>query len=310
MWKRKELKAKARQVVKKNYWTAIVVCFLIALLTGEFGNSIIGIWQSDDSMDPNYLINNESIIITDESNEDKLQEIKEIDAKIEEKKQNLNEMQLKVLEAIEANLNSITKSHKYIFKVWDAVESFNLNQAGLGIGISLTAVIAFAFTIIIANPLIVAGRRYFIKARKRNNAKIGIIEEIFKRKNWLNVAVIMFLKNIYNSLWYLTIIGGIIKTYEYRMIPYILAENPRIKRKEAFKLSKQMMKGNKWRTFVLDLSFVGWNILSVFTFGLLNILYVNPYKASTLAELYMALRNQAISAQYEYYENLNDKTLK
>lgn len=310
MWKRKELKAKARQVVKKNYWTAIVVCFLIALLTGEFGNSIIGIWQSDDSMDPNYLINNESIIITDESNEDKLQEIKEIDAKIEEKKQNLNEMQLKVLEAIEANLNSITKSHKYIFKVWDAVESFNLNQAGLGIGISLTAVIAFAFTIIIANPLIVAGRRYFIKARKRNNAKIGIIEEIFKRKNWLNVAVIMFLKNIYNSLWYLTIIGGMIKTYEYRMIPYILAENPRIKRKEAFKLSKQMMKGNKWRTFVLDLSFVGWNILSVFTFGLLNILYVNPYKASTLAELYMALRNQAISAQYEYYENLNDKTLK
>ena len=310
MWKRKELKAKARQVVKKNYWTAIVVCFLIALLTGEFGNSIIGIWQSDDSMDPNYLINNERIIITDESNEDKLQEIREIDAKIEEEKQNLNEMQLKVLEAIEANLNSITKSHKYIFKVWDAVESFNLNQAGLGIGISLTAVIAFAFTIIIANPLIVAGRRYFIKARKRNNAKIGIIEEIFKRKNWLNVAVIMFFKNIYNSLWYLTIIGGIIKTYEYRMIPYILAENPRIKRKEAFKLSKQMMKGNKWRTFVLDLSFVGWNILSVFTFGLLNILYVNPYKASTLAELYMALRNQAISAQYEYYENLNDKTLK
>ena len=310
MWKRKELKAKARQVVKKNYWTAIVVCFLIALLTGEFGNSIIGIWQSDDSMDPNYLINNESIIITDESNEDKLQEIKEIDAKIEEKKQNLNEMQLKVLEAIEANLNSITKSHKYIFKVWDAVESFNLNQAGLGIGISLTAVIAFAFTIIIANPLIVAGRRYFIKARKRTNTKIGIIEEIFKRKNWLNVAVIMFFKNIYNSLWYLTIIGGIIKTYEYRMIPYILAENPRIKRKEAFKLSKQMMKGNIWRTFVLDLSFVGWNILSVFTFGLLNILYVNPYKASTLAELYMALRNQAISDQYEYYENLNDKTLK
>ena len=71
-----------------------------------------------------------------------------------------------------------------------------------------------------------------------------------------------------------------------------------------------MMKGNKWRTFVLDLSFIGWNILSVFTFGLLNILYVNPYKASTLAELYMVLRNQAISNQYEYYENLNDKTLK
>lgn len=310
MWKRKELKAKARQVVKKNYWTAIVVCFLIALLTGEFGSSIVGIWQSDDSMDPNYLINNESIIVTDQLNEDKWQEMKDIDTRIDEKRQTLNEIQLKILEAIEANLNSITKSHKYIFKIWDAAESFNLNQAGLGIGISLTAIIAFAFTIIIADPLIVAGRRYFLKARKKSNTKIGIIGEIFKRGNWLNVAVIMLLRNIYNGLWYLTIIGGIIKTYEYRMIPYILAENPKTKRKEAFKLSKQMMKGNKWRTFMLDLSFIGWNIVSVFTFGLLNILYVNPYKAFTLVELYMVLRNQAISDKYEYYENLNDKTLK
>ena len=207
-------------------------------------------------------------------------------------------------------MNSITKSYKYIFKVWDAAESFNLNQAGLGIGISLTAVIAFVFTIIIADPLIVAGRRYFIKARKRSNTKIGVIGEIFKRGNWLNVAIIMLLRNIYNVLWYLTIIGGIIKTYEYRMIPYILAENPKTKRREAFKLSKQMMRGNKWKTFILDLSFLGWNILSIFTFGLLNILYVNPYKAFTLAELYMVLRNQAITDKYEYYENLNDKTLK
>ena len=44
MWKRKELKSRARQVVKKNYWTAIVICFLIALLTGEFGTSILGIY--------------------------------------------------------------------------------------------------------------------------------------------------------------------------------------------------------------------------------------------------------------------------
>ena len=56
MWTRKELKQKAKEVVKKNYWTAIIICFLIALLTGEFGTSIVGIWQSGDSMDPNYII--------------------------------------------------------------------------------------------------------------------------------------------------------------------------------------------------------------------------------------------------------------
>ena len=93
------------------------------------------------------------------------------------------------------------------------------------------------------------------------------------------------------------------------MIPYILAENPKIKRKEAFKLSKQMMKGNKWRAFILDMSFLMWNILSVLSFGILSILYVNPYNSATMAELYMILRGQAIKEKYDYYEDLNDKTL-
>lgn len=74
------------------------------------------------------------------------------------------------------------------------------------------------------------------------------------------------------------------------MIPYLLAENPSIKRKEAFQLSKQMMKGNKWKTFILDISFFGWYLLSVLTFGLLSILYVNPYNAATNAELYAELK--------------------
>ena len=73
----------------------------------------------------------------------------------------------------------------------------------------------------------------------------------------------MFLKGLFQGLWSLLfVIPGIIKSYEYRMIPYILSENPNISRKRAFEISKQMMKGNKWDTFVLDLSFIGWQILS------------------------------------------------
>ena len=87
-------------------------------------------------------------------------------------------------------------------------------------------------------------------------------------------------------------------------------KNPKTNRKEAFKLSKQMMKGNKWKTFLLDVSFIVWNILSVFTLGLLNILYVNPYKATTNAELYVELRNIAKKEKYEYVQNLNDETIK
>lgn len=284
MWKRKELKDKAKKVVYKNYWTAIVVCFLIALFTGEFGTSTVGIWQSEDSMDPNFVVH--------QVEEKKVSKEQEIDSFFTEKniKQTLNETQIKIIEAIEANLNSATKSQKYIFKIWDGITSFNNNYPMLGILLYIGAVLSFAFTIFVADPLIVGGKRYFLKAREGSNTKVGIIGEIFQKEHWLNVVIIMFLRNVYNALWYLTIIGGVIKTYEYRMIPYIIAENPTVKRKEAFMLSKKMMKGNKWKTFVLDMSFFGWNLLSVLTFGLLSILYVNPYNAATNAELYIELK--------------------
>ncbi len=292
MWKRKELKNKAKKVVHKNYWTAIVVCFLIALFTGEFGTSILGIWQSDDSMDPNYIIHNGNKLIQNNQDKKERQEKEKQFFTERDISETLNQTQIKVFEAIEANLNSAMKSQKYIFKIWDAVTSFQINQTRLGVALCIGAVLAFAFTILIADPLIVGGKRYFLKARKESNTPIGVVGEVFKKEHWFNVAIIMFLRNLYNALWYLTIIGGVIKTYEYRMIPYILAENPNTKRKEAFLLSKQMMKGNKWKTFILDMSFFGWNFLSVLTFGLLSILYVNPYNAATITELYVTLKEQ------------------
>jgi len=340
MWNRKELKQKAKTVIKNNYWTAIVVCFLIALLTGEFGTSIVGIWQSNESIDPNFIIINEKRINdignntknntennignnvennTENESNTKYNTQNETKNSVEDNKykegiipffeedlkQSLNITQTKVLEALEANLNSATKSQKYILKIWDAVNLFNLNRINLGILLSIGSIISLLFIIFIADPLIVAGKRYFLKARQGNNTKIGVITEIFK-EGWENVAITMFLRNIYNALWYLTIIGGVIKTYEYRMIPYILAENPKIKRKEAFKLSKQMMKNNKWKTFILDMSFFGWNFLSVLTSGLVGIFYVNPYNSATIAELYVVLKNNAIKEKYEYYEALNN----
>lgn len=301
MWNRKELKTRAKEVVKKNYWTAIVICFLIALLTGEFGTSIVGIWQVDDSMDPNYIYHQRGI------HDDRLNEINHPILSDEYIKEKLSDTQINIFKAIEANLNSATKSQKYIFKIWDAVNLFHIQEVRIGIILSIAAIIAFAFTIFIADPLIVGGKRYFLKAREGKNTKVGEMKVVFQKGNWINVAIIMFLRNIYNALWYLTIIGGVIKTYEYRMIPYILAENPKAKRKEAFKLSKQMMKGNKWKTFILDMSFFGWNFLSILTGGLLSIFYVNPYNAATIAELYSTLRQDALKEKYEYYEIINEK---
>ena len=184
----------------------------------------------------------------------------------------------------------MTKSQKYIFKLWDAIRLFMSNQIVLGVGLTLISIIAMLYLILLAEPLIVAERKYFIEAKKNEDTKMGVMKEIFKKGNWSNVALIMLIKNIYNTLWFLTIIGGFIKMYEYRMIPYLLAENPKMDRKEAFKKSKEMMKGNKWRAFILDISFILWEILSVLTYGLLNIFYVNPYRVATSVELYEKIK--------------------
>lgn len=290
MWKRKNLKDKAKKTVKNNYWTAVVLCFVITILTGEYGNSITGIWQSGDSVLPDYVITQNQYLIENEISKDNIAEIQEKQEKIEEITENLTENQLKMVNTITSNLNSLTKSQKYIYKIWDAIELFIMNQNLLGIAYVLIAIIAILYIILLAEPLLVAERRYFIIASEKENTKMGVMKEIFKRKNWSNVAVIMFFKSFYNFLWYLTIIGGIIKTYEYRMIPYLLAENPDMNKKEVFARSKQMMKGNKWKTFILDLSFILWEILSTITFELLDILYVNPYKIATSVELYKTLK--------------------
>ena len=73
------------------------------------------------------------------------------------------------------------------------------------------------------------------------------------------------------------------------MVPYIIKEHPEISGTQAISLSRQMMNGHKWNTFVLDLSFLGWHILSILTLGILEIFFVTPYIQATDAELYKAL---------------------
>ena len=123
----------------------------------------------------------------------------------------------------------------------------------------------------------------------------GHIENLFdgfKLGYYGNVVKIMFLMELYLALWTcLFIIPGIIKLYEYRMVPYILAEHSDINHKEAFALSRSMMDGQKLDVFILDLSFIGWGVLSIFTCGIVGIFWAIPYKAATNAELYAFNKN-------------------
>ena len=103
---------------------------------------------------------------------------------------------------------------------------------------------------------------------------------------WKTTALARLLKDIYILLWSLLfIIPGIIMSFSYAMTDYILAEHPEISASEALSWSKEMMEGNRFRLFCLQLSFIGWDILCLFTFGIGN-LWLTPYKQAAIAAFY------------------------
>ena len=154
--------------------------------------------------------------------------------------------------------------------------------------ISVASILGIFYTIFIGNVIVVGKNRYFIKNHVEN-PELGEIFSGFKG-NYLNVVKIMFLMDLKTLLWlFLFIVPGIIKAYEYSMIPYLLAENPNLSADEAFSLSKQMTTGQKADLFVLDLSFIGWIILGLICCGI-GILFVLPYPQATRAEVYLNLR--------------------
>ena len=107
----------------------------------------------------------------------------------------------------------------------------------------------------------------------------------------------MLLSGLFIFLWgLLFIIPGIIKSYSYRMVPYILRDEPELSPMEVISRSRDMMNGQKLNAFILDLSFIGWALLTALTCGLAGIFYVGPYKAGTDAALY-----DAVKADYEQY---------
>ena len=162
--------------------------------------------------------------------------------------------------------------------------------------LSTGAAVLAILSIFVFSSLRCGGIRYFLKSRKNQPVDLGEVIQNFKDKTFLHVALVTFLKNLFITLWmFLFIIPGIIKCFEYWAIDYILAVRPDIDRKEAHRLSKILMDGNKIDLFVLSLSFIGWNILSAFTFGLLHIFYVNPYMQATYVEFFSDIRLQALA---------------
>lgn len=147
--------------------------------------------------------------------------------------------------------------------------------------------------ILVFSPLEVGLRHYFLESTQMR-FHLENVTRGFTGGRYRNVVITMLLRGIYNALWYLLlIIPGIIKSYSYAMVPYLLAENPGIPPSRAIEMSMQMTDGHKWKMFVLDLSFIGWFLLGTLALGV-GFLFVLPYSNTTQAQLYVALRAIAL----------------
>ena len=160
------------------------------------------------------------------------------------------------------------------------------------LAISIVGILINAFLI---NPLMTGIQKFFVKDLYES-ANVKELAYGFD-ENYKNIVKVLFLRDLFNFLWSLLfIVPGIIKAYEYRMMVFIMTENPEMEAEEVFALSKKMMTGQKWNAFVLDLSFLGWHILDAVTCGLLGIFFVTPYQLHTNAALYESLKRNVSQA--------------
>ncbi|MCF0122670.1 MAG: DUF975 family protein [Ruminiclostridium sp.] len=168
--------------------------------------------------------------------------------------------------------------------------AFNLLLPAVASG----TLLSLAISLLVANPFEVGASRFFLESTSFHPARFSRVSLGFTG-NFGNVVLTQFLRNLFIFLWSLLfLIPGIVRSYGYFAVPYILSENPSMPYKQALDLSRSMTMGYKGDIFITDLSFLGWHFLSALTFGILGVFYVSPYICATNAEIYRFLRAKAI----------------
>lgn len=265
MWTRKELKQTVKSRLSINYWKMVLVAFIISLVAGGFPS--LPDLTITNSFDNGFNAGFE------ESFNDGLSEDFDEDL-------NFDDM---VYDGLYTEGEEV--------KFGDLLGFSMIFIFILGVIFLIVFVFATLFAVFVAGPLEIGCRRFFTKNLKEK-ADLRELTYGFDH-NYLNIVKITFFQILYIFLWSLLfIIPGIVKTFEYMMIPYLLAENPSMSKEEAFARSKEMMMGQKWNAFVLNLSFFGWILLSGITFGLVGLFYAAPYYEQTMAALYEKLKPQ------------------
>ena len=290
MWDRNELKARGKAAFKANYWKCVLVALLLVALVGgsAFSTSRTTTNQIDVASDTTGApasVDTETVDVQFENG------IYTVNGQTYD---NVQDAITAIGEASNAKPEDIEKAKELVNAIQENPDGAKAALAVLGAAMAgvvlVVLLIGSLFRIFVTNPIEVGCQNFFV----RNSEAPAELSEIKRgfHPYWRNVGA-MLLRGLFLFLWsLLCIIPGIIKSYSYRMVPYILADDPTIGGRDAITLSRKMMDGQKWNAFLLDLSFIGWLLLSAVTLGIAGIFYTNPYMYATHAELYQTLKAQ------------------
>ena len=251
MWDRKEIKKHGKERFKANYWRSVLSAFLISLLAGGTGlASSFSTSDMEQDYDLEEVPDTTNVTVNGEDYQDM------VDA-----------------------LNSMPEEDKAIA---------GMVILGLLAAAFVVFVIAVLLKIFVFNPLQVGCYGFFRENAKGQHPDLGVLKTGFIKYG--HTFITLFLKDLFTLLWTLLfIVPGLIKSYSYRMVPFILRDNPELSATEVITASRKLMDGHKWNTFVFDLSYIGWFLLGVITCGLVNVFWTEPYRQNANAALYLSL---------------------
>lgn len=162
----------------------------------------------------------------------------------------------------------------------------------LAVVISVVAVAVPLLSVLVSGPLVVGLGIFFLALVRGSQPEIEMLFEGFKF--FLTALVASVLMGLLVMLWsLLLIIPGIIAMYAYSQTFLIIADDSSIGPLEALKRSRQIMKGNKWKYFCLNLRFLGWSLLCLLTPLWIGYLWLYPYMMASLAHFYEDIRGPA-----------------
>lgn len=323
MLTRKEMKQKGRQSLKKHYLIFLAACLAAAFLASEFRSALAfttirsyelpADFSGTESPPPSQRrsIAWEDILmnIAEHDTLSGRQLSEQIKQNAIEQAKDGNPMFGRSRGILSGLVNSVSSGSIVVSAVAAVTSITGSENLGILFLILIGELGFFLFWFLIQNTYPVIMRRIFLEGLNYGRVTPQRFLFLLRIKKWLKASRIMFVRYIFYTLWCLTIAGIFIKRYSYFMVPYIAAENPDMSGREAVTLSRRIMRGHKWECFVLELSFLGWQILGLLTFGLFNVLYTNPYKTAVFTQYYEQLRALAKENAVPVTELLNDTWL-